>query len=69
VRPASGTLAVIARYEVTLSDHPTGPPPSSSPWQRTVEASSRPEAVRLAEDQFRSETGREPLYVAVRALA
>jgi hypothetical protein len=54
---------------VTLSEHPTGPQPSSPPWQRTVEASTRPEAVRLAEDQFRTETGREPLYVAVRALA
>jgi hypothetical protein len=59
---------VEVKYEVTLSEHPTGPPASSSPWQRTVEASSRPEAVRLAEEVFRSETGREPLYVSVRAL-
>jgi len=54
---------------VTLSDSPTGPPPGAAPWRRTIEADSRPEAVRLAEDQFRGETGREPLYVAVRALA
>jgi hypothetical protein len=33
-----------------------------------VEAATRPEAVRLAEDEFRGETGREPLYVSVRAL-
>jgi hypothetical protein len=33
-----------------------------------VEASTRPEAVRLAEEVFRAETGREPLYVSVRAL-
>jgi hypothetical protein len=65
---ASSTLAVIPSYEVTLSEHPTGPPADSSPWRRTVEASSRPEAVRLAEEVFRSETGREPLHVSVRAL-
>jgi hypothetical protein len=70
-RPVAGIgyARPIATYEVTLSDSPTGAPAGTDPWRRTVEASSRPEAVRIAEDLFRVETRREPLHVAVRALA
>ena len=53
---------------MTLSDNPTGPASDGLAWRRVVEAASRPAAVRIAEDRFREETGREPLYVAVRAL-
>ena len=63
-----GYARSIATYEVTLSDSPTGPPAGAEPWRRTVEASTRPEAVRIAEELFRVETRREPLYVAVRAV-
>ena len=70
LRPRDDRLGwAIATYEVTLSERPTGPQDDAPAWTRTVEAASRPEAVRLAEEQFRDETGREPLYVAVRALA
>ena len=58
-----GYARVIPTYEVILDDSPTGPGDGSTIWRRTIEADSRAKAVRTAEDLFRSETGRHPLYV------